>query len=287
VTFAFIAAEKAHFPIRVLCRALDVSPSGYYAAQQRPPSRRAQRDTTLLRRLQVVHADSRCTYGRPRLRQALRQEGVHVGDRRVRRLMRTAGLVARGRRRYRVTTDSRHDGPIAPNQLARAFAVARPNRVWAGDITAVWTHEGWLYLAVLLDLASRRVVGWAADETMETALPLAALRQALERRHIRRGLLHHSDRGVQYASARYQNRLQHHGIRVSMSRKGNCWDNSVVESFFSTLKTELQPTTWATRAEARAAIADYIERFYNVRRLHSTLAYRSPADFEAQFKVAV
>jgi putative transposase len=287
VTFAFIAAEKAHFPIRVLCRALNVSPSGYYAARQRPPSARSQGDTTLLRRLHVLHADSRRTYGRPRLRQALRHEGLRVGDRRVRRLMRVGGLVARGRRRYRVTTDSAHNARVARNHLGRDCAVTRPNRVWAGDITALWTAEGWLYLAVLLDLASRRVVGWAAHDTMETDLPLAALRQALERRRVRRGLLHHSDRGVQYASARYQALLRHHGIRVSMSRKGNCWDNSVVESFFRTLKTELHPTTWPTHAQARRAIADYIERFYNCRRLHSTLDYRSPADFEAQFKVAV
>jgi putative transposase len=287
VTFAFIAAEKAQFPIRVLCRALDVSPSGYYAAQQRPPSARTQRDTALLRRLHVLHADSRRTYGRPRLRRALRQAGFHVGDRRVRRLMRAGGLVARGRRRYRVTTDSRHDAPVAPNHLARAFTVTRPNRVWAGDITALWTTEGWLYLAVLLDLASRRVVGWAADATMDTELSLAALRQALTRRRIRRGLLHHSDRGVQYASARYQALLRQHGMRVSMSRKGNCWDNSVVESFFRTLKTELHPMTWPTRAEARRAIVDYIECFYNRQRLHSTLDYRTPAAFEARFKTAV
>jgi transposase InsO family protein len=287
VTFAFIAAEKAHFPVRVLCRALEVSPSGYYAAQQRPPSPRAQADTAVLRRLHVVHAESRGTYGRPRLRRALRAVGLRVGDRRVRRLMRVGGLVARGRRRYRVTTDSAHQAPVAPNHLARAFAVARPNHVWAGDITALWTGDGWLYLAVLLDLASRRVVGWATDETMTTTLPLTALRQALARRAIRRGLLHHSDRGVQYASERYQAVLRHYGVRASMSRTGNCWDNSVVESFFSTLKTELQPVRWATRAEARAALADYIERFYNVRRLHSTLGYRSPADFEARLEVAV
>jgi putative transposase len=287
VTYAFIAAEKAHFPVRGLCRALEVSPSGYYAAQRRPPSPRAQADRALLRRLHVAHAESRGTYGRPRLRRALREAGLRVGDRRVRRLMRVGGLVARGRRRYRVTTDSAHQAPVAPNQLARAFAVAQPNRVWAGDITALWTTEGWLYLAVVLDLASRRVVGWAADATMTTALPLAALRQALARRAISRGALHHSDRGVQYASERYQAVLRQHGMRVSMSRKGNCWDNSVVESFFSSLKTELQPASWATRAEARAALADYIDRFYNVRRLHSTLGYRSPADFEARVRVAV
>ena len=226
-------------------------------------------------------------YGRPRLQHALRAEGIRVGDRRLRRLMRAGDVRARGRRRYRVTTDSRHDAPVADNRLARAFAVKRPNRVWAGDITALWTTEGWLYLAVLLDLASRRVVGWAAQATLETTLPLTALHQALQRRHIRRGLLHHTDRGVQYTSARYQAVLQRHGFRVSMSRKGNCWDNSVAESFFSTLKTELHPATWPTRAQAREAIADYIERFYNCRRLHSTLAYRSPAAFEARFKVAV
>jgi putative transposase len=287
VSFAFIAAEKAHFPVRVLCRALDVSPSGYYAALQRPPSPRAQQDTTVLRRLHVVHAESRGTYGRPRLRRALRAEGLRVGDRRVRRLMRVGGLVARGRRRYRVTTDSRHDAPIARNVLARAFAVAQPNRVWAGDITALWTTEGWLYLAVLLDLASRRIVGWAAQETMGTGLALAALRQALERRRIRRGLLHHSDRGVQYASSAYQALLRRHGLRSSMSRKGNCWDNSVVESFFRTLKTELDPMAWSTRTQAHTAIADYIERFYNCQRLHSTLNYRSPAAFEARFKTAI
>jgi len=201
--------------------------------------------------------------------------------------MRVGGIVARGRRRYRATTDSRHAAPIAPNHLARAFAVPRPNRVWAADITALWTADGWLYLAVLLDLASRRVIGWAAEPTLETTGPLAALQQALTRRRPRAGLLHHSDRGVQYASARYQALLQRHGLQCSMSRKGNCWDNSVVESFFSTLKAELAPTTAATHPEARAALADYIEGFYNVRRLHSTLGYRSPADVEAHFEAAV
>lgn len=287
MTFAFIAAEKAQFPVRVLCRALEVSPSGYYAAQHRPPSARSVHDRALVRRLQVVHAEHRCAYGRPRLQRALRQDGLRVGDRRLRRLMRAGDVRAHGRRRYRVTTDSTHHAPVALNVLARAFAVARPNRVWAGDITALWTGEGWLYLAVLLDLASRRVVGWAAQPTLHTALPLAALQQALARRRIRPGLLHHSDRGVQYASSPYQALLQQHGLRVSMSRTGNCWDNSVVESFFSTLKTELHPATWPTRAEARAALADYIERFYNSRRLHSTLGYRSPIDFEARFTVAV
>jgi len=264
-----------------------VSASGFYAAQQRPPAARRVADVTLVRRLQVLHAAHRRVYGRPRLQQALRAEGIRIGDRRLRRLMRAGDVRAHGRRRYRVTTDSRHDAPVAANRLARAFAVKQPNRVWAADITALWTTEGWLYLAVLLDLASRRVVGWAAHPTMETTLPLAALHQALQRRRIRRGLLHHSDRGVQYTSARYQAVLHRHGMRVSMSRKANCWDNSVAESFFSTLKTELHPAVWPTRATARAAIADYIERFYNAHRLHSTLAYCSPAAFEARLKAAV
>jgi transposase InsO family protein len=286
VTFAFIAAEKAHFPIRVLCRALDVSPSGYYAAQCRPPSARAVADVGLVRRVQVLHAAHRRVYGRPRLQRALRHEGIRLGDRRLRRLMRAGDVRAHGRRRYRVTTDSRHDATVARNHLARAFAVPRLNQVWVGDLTALWTTEGWLYLAVLLDLASRRVVGWAAAATMDTTVALAALHQALQRRPVRRGLLHHSDRGGQYASARYQDTLRRQGIRVSMSRKGNCWDNSVAESFFSILKTELHPATWPTRAQARAAIADYIEGFYNCSRLHSTLGYQSPAAFEAQCKVA-
>lgn len=201
--------------------------------------------------------------------------------------MRAAGVRAQGRRRFHHTTDSTHAEPIARNLLARAFTVRRPNRVWAGDITALWTAEGWLYLAVLLDLASRRVIGWATQPTLETTLPLAALQQALATRRRRPGLLHHSDRGVQYASARYRALLRQQGIRVSMSRRANCWDNSVVESFFSSLKTELHPAVWPTRTAAQAALTDYIDDFYNLRRLHSTLGYRSPADVEAQWAAAV
>ena len=287
MTFAFIAAEKAHFPVRRLCRVLDVTPSGYYAWRTRPLSARAQQDRALVRRLQVLHAEHRRAYGRPRLQRALRQEGIRVGDRRLRRLMRAGHLTAHGRRRYRVTTASDHPHAVAPNVLARQFQVARPNRVWAGDITFLWTAEGWVYLAVLLDLASRRVVGWALHATLRTALPLAALQQALARRAVARGLVHHSDRGVQYASDQYQAVLHRHRIQASMSRKGNCWDNSVVESFFSSLKAELHPATWRTRDDAARAVADYIERFYNSQRLHSALGYCSPVDFEARFTVAV
>ena len=212
--------------MQVLCRALEVSRSGYYAARRRPLSPRAHDDVRLTRRLRVLHAASRRTYGRPRLHRALRAEGLRVGEKRVRRLMRTAVLHAKGRRRFRLTTDSTHPYPVTPNHLARRFTVAAPNTVWAADITALWTREGWCYLAVVLDLASRRVVGWALRPTLETALVLAALHLALGRRPVRPGLIHHSDRGGQYASAAYQQLLASHGIIPSMSRVGDCWDNA-------------------------------------------------------------
>ena len=274
--------------MRVLCRALGVTRSGYYAWQRRPPSRRAHHDRQLMTQLRLVHAESRHTYGRPRLHRALRARGIRVGEKRVQRLMRAAALAARGRRRFRVTTDSTHGLPVVTNQLARRFAVATPNTVWAADITALWTREGWCYLAVVLDLASRRVVGWAVRPTLETELVLAALHLALGRRRVRPGLLHHSDRGRQYASVAYQALLAAHGITPSMSRVGNCWDNAPLESFFSGLKAELLPQQpWATHRDAHAAIADHIEAFYNRRRLHSALAFRSPADFEAHHAAAV
>jgi len=213
--------------------------------------------------------------------------GIHLGEKRVRRLMQAAALVVRRARRFRVTTDSHHQQPVAPNHLGRRFAVPQPNRVWAADITALATAHGWCYLAIVLDLASRRVVGWAVRTTLETALPLAALQMALGRRRPAAGLLHHSDRGTQYASTAYQRVLAAHGITTSMSRVGDCWDNAPVESFFSGLKAELSPARWPTAAEAARAIADHIERFYNCRRLHSALGYRSPVDFEASLASAV
>ena len=274
--------------MRVLCRALGVTPSGYYAWRDRPPSLRAQRDVQLTAHLRLVHAESRGTYGRPRVQRALRARGIRVGDKRVARLMGAAQLHARGRRRFRVTTDSAHAQPVVPNHLARRFHIATLNTVWAADITALWTREGWCYLAVVLDLASRRVVGWAVRSTLDTALPLTALHLALGRRRVRAGLLHHSDRGSQYASAAYQAVLARHHVIPSMSRVGDCWDNAPVESFFSGLKAELVPDRpWTTRAAAAAAIADHIEGFYNRRRLHSALGYRSPVDFERHCHAAV
>jgi transposase InsO family protein len=235
----------------------------------------------LTAQLRLVHADSHQTYGRPRLCAALRARGLAVSEKRVARLMRAAGLYARGRRRFRVTTDSRHRLTIAPNHLRQRFAVTRINTVWAADITACWTREGWCYLAVLLDLASRRVVGWAVRRTLTTDLVTAALAHAIPR--VRRGtrLLHHSDRGSQYASHLYRAQLARHGIRASMSRSGNCWDNAPVESFFSTLKAEAVPDQpWLDAYEAAGALGEYID-FYNRHRLHSSLNYRSPMHFEA------
>ena len=286
--FAFIAAEKAHYPVHVLCRCVRVTRSGYYAWTRRPPAQRAQRDARLMTRVRLVHAESRGTYGRPRVTRALRDAGVRVSGKRVARLMRAAGLVARGRRRFRCTTDSAHAQRIAPNQLGRHFTVGPAQRTWAADITAVWTREGWCYLAVVLDLASRRVVGWNVRRNLTTALVLAALHRALGARHGRWPQLHHSDRGVQYASHHYRQLLAAHGITASMSRVGNCWDNAPVESFFSTLKAELWPAQpWLDARAATAAIGDYIDHFYNTRRLHSSLSYRSPVGFEADWERAV
>jgi len=280
VIFRVIAAEKARYPVRALCRALGVSASGFYAAQGRPLSARAQLDVTLRQRLRVEAAAARQTYGSPRLHRCLHAAGHAVGRNRVIRLMRAEGLRARRRRRFRVTTQSAHDHPVAPNRLGRDFTVQRANQVWVADLTYLDTADGWLYLAVVVDLYARRVVGWAARPTLATELPLAALRMAFLRRRPRAGGIHHSDRGVQYASAAYRALLARYGWVGSMSRKGNCYDNAIAESFFSTLKQDLGVDRWPSRGAAQAAIADYIERFYNPVRLHSALAYQSPVCFE-------
>jgi transposase InsO family protein len=264
---------------------LGVTRSGYYAWAQRGPSPRRLRDVALIRRLRLVHATHRQVYGRPRLHRALRTEGIRISPKRVARLMREAGLVARGRRRFRVTTASTHAWPVAANHLARDFAVAPPHRVWAADITALWTGAGWCYLAVVLDVGSRRIVGWALRDSLETELVTAALHVALRGRP--QPALHHSDRGCQYASHDYRRLLDARGITVSMSRVGNCWDNAPVESFFSSLKAELvSASAWPTSREATTAVAEYL-RFYNHERLHSSLGYRSPAQYEVSREIAV
>jgi putative transposase len=287
VKFACILAEKAHFPVALMCKCLQVSRSGYYAWQRRPPSQRALENDRLLARIREAHAQSRGTYGSPRVHAVLRSNGDVAGRHRVARLMREAALYARQKRRFVQTTDSRHGDPVAPNILERRFAVEALNTAWAGDITYIPTGEGWLFLAVLLDLCSRRVVGWSMSNVIDTNLVLGALNMAMEQREPGDGLLHHSDRGTQYTSAEFQLALQRHGIRCSMSRRGNCWDNAVAESFFATLKGDLMyGRKFETRQQARAAVFEYVEVFYNRQRLHSSLGYRSPSEFEEQMKAA-
>ena len=285
--FAFIFVEKASFPVSVLCRVLDVARSGFYAWTKRPESHRAREDRRLRVSIRAAWKKSRRTYGSPRLHDDLKAEGEKVSRKRVARLMKEDDVVGRQRRRFVRTTDSKHALPIAPNVLDRKFEVAAPNRVWAGDITYLATAEGWLYLAVIIDLFSRRVVGWAIEEHMETSLVMGALEMALRRRHRDGELLHHSDRGSQYAAADYRKKLGAHGVDCSMSRKGNCWDNAVVESFFGTMKAELEDevTTGASRAVARSAVADYIDNFYNSTRKHSSLGYLSPINYEASVRM--
>lgn len=283
--YAAIQAHRHEFEVSLMCRTLGVSRSGFYAWRKRPPSERGRRDQRLRLEIRAIHRESRQTYGSPRVHAELRARDLRCGLGRVERLMRDDGLRARERRRFRRTTNSNHSHPVAPNVLNRRFGVEEVNeldRVWVGDITYVPTREGWLYLAVLLDLASRSVVGWAMRATLERSLVLGALRMALERRRPSGGLLHHSDRGVQYASGDYRALLAGHDITCSMSRKGDCWDNAVAESFFATLEWELiQEADWHTREEARRAIFEYIELWYNRRRRHSSLGYRSPAEYES------
>lgn len=279
--FGFIAVEKAAFPVRLLCRVLEVSRAGFYAWQTRPPAPRARADARLGLEITAIHAESRHRYGSPRIHAELVARGCRTSRKRVARLMRVHGLAARRRRRFRVTTQSRHPFPIAPNVLARQFDRAHPDQAWVTDITYIPTGEGWLYLAVILDLCSRFAVGWAMSARITDELTLDALGMALARRRPPLGLLLHSDRGSQYASGDYQQLLAQHGIVCSMSRRGNCWDNAVAESFFATLKVELvHDATWETRATARTELFDYIEQFYNGQRRHSALGYLSPRVFE-------
>jgi len=278
--YAFVAAHAQEYPVRVLCRVLGLARSGYYAWQQRPVSARTLQDRQITTQIQTIFQASRQTYGSPRVHAELQAQGVPCARKRVARLMRQAVLVARGRRRRVRTTNSQHALPVAPNRLAQSFTADAPNRVWVADITYLPTGEGWLYLAVVLDLYARRVVGWSMQASLERGLVVAALQDACRRRRPPPGLLHHSDRGSQYASADYQAVLRAAHMTPSMSRTGNCWDNAVMESFFATLKAELPTTVFASHAAARQAVFDYIERFYNRQRRHSTLAYLSPVAYE-------
>lgn len=284
--YAVIARHVDEFPVRLMCRVLEVSPAGYYASRQRPASWHTVIDGVLMAHVRIAHHASGDTYGAPRVQRELQAAGLPVSPKRVARLMREGGLVARQPPRRRVsTTDSHHAHPIAPNLLARQFDVngVGVNRVWVSDLTYIPTREGWLYLATVLDLGSRRCVGWAMREHMEVELVLSALRMAREARQPPVGLIHHSDRGSQYAAQEYRAELAAHGMIASMSGKGNCYDNAVAESFFATIEFELiMRHDWHTKEEARAAIFRYIETWYNRERRHSTLGYVSPAAYEAQ-----
>jgi putative transposase len=283
VRFMFIDAAKEEFPVQRLCKVLEVSPSGYFAWRGRPACERQRDDLVLLAHVRSAFALSNETYGSPRMTHELRDQGLHVGRRRVARLMRENGLRARQPRRFKRTTDSLHAFPVAPNLLDQDFSAERPNEKWGADISYIWTREGWLYLAVVIDLYARRVVGWAVSDRLHTELALRALRRALAVRRPAAGLLHHSDRGSQFCSLAYQAELRRHGLLISMSGKGNCYDNSMVETFFKTLKSELVwRTAFQTRAEAQRALARYIDGFYNPVRRHSALGFVSPAQFERQ-----
>ena len=278
--FTFMLGEKA-YPVRWMCKRLGVSSSGFYAWKARPESEHARRDRVLGLAIAAVHSEHRGVYGSPRIYDQLQADGEAVSKKRVARLMREKGLTGKAPRRFRRTTDSSHGLPVAKNILDRNFTVEKPNEVWVGDITYVRTWEGWLYVAVVLDLYSRRAVGWAVADHLRTELALDALKMALDLRNPGLGLIHHSDRGSQYASLDYRAELDRHGILCSMSRKGDCWDNAVAESFFATLKRELiERECWPTKARAKAAIIEYIACFYNSKRSHSLLGYTSPMEYE-------
>ncbi len=283
--YAFIQQQRTFFSLSALCRAMQVSESGYRAWNKRQPSQRERQNRHLTERICSLFTASGQTYGSPRLWDDLKQEGEQVSQKRVARLMRLAGLRATLPKRWITTTDSGHAFPVAENVLARAFSCETPNAKWSADITYIWTRQGWLYLAVILDLFSRRIVGWATSAAIDRSLILSALCTAQTTRKPQAGLLCHSDRGSQYASGDYQNALKDAKIVCSMSRKGNCWDNAPTESFFATLKKELvHRTRFATRQEAHKAIFAYIEIWYNHKRKHSTLGYLSPEAFERKYQ---
>ena len=281
--YAWIAEHREEFEVVAMCAVLGVSSSGYYAWRKRTPGPRQKRRQELLNEIKRAHTDSRCTYGSPRVFKELNERGVKVCQNTVAKLMNQAEIRSKTVKKYvPKTTDSKHEHPVAENVLDRNFEAAEPNRKWVADITYIETAEGWLYVAAVLDLCSRMIVGWSMAEHMQTELVQQALRMALSRRNPQAGLLHHSDRGVQYASADYQTLLKARGIECSMSRTGNCYDNAVMESFWGTLKTELvYHENYATREKARVSIFEYLEIFYNRVRRHSSLGYVSPEAFEA------
>jgi len=285
--YQFIDNHRLSLRVMKMCQALKVSASGYYDWRDRPESERSEENRILLSHIRVVHKKSRRTYGSPRVTEELNDSGILCSENRVARLMSENGIRAKRSRRFKVTTNSKHNYPVAKNLLNRQFEVASPNSVWVSDITYIWTTEGWLYFAGVVDLHSRMVVGWSMNHRITEQLTLDALHHAINRRQPPDGLLHHSDRGSQYASVNYQKLLREYQMTCSMSRKGDCWDNAVMESFFATLKTELiYHEHFIKREDAKLKIFDYIEMFYNRKRRHSSLGYKSPLQFEQMTKPA-
>jgi putative transposase len=282
VKFSFIRENLLPFPIDAVCRALEVSRSGYYAWRKRPQSARERRREELAEKIKRVHDAHRRVYGSPRVHKALKARGESVCENTVAEIMKQRRIRPKTKRKFVPrTTDSRHSQPVAENILNRQFQASRPNQKWATDITYIPTEQGWLYLAGVIDLCSRKIVGWSMADHLKSDLVADALKMAIARRQPQAGLLHHSDRGVQYASDDYMYLLQSHGMEISMSGKGDCWDNACAESFWATLKTELvNHGNYATHEEARASIFEYIEVFYNRQRLHSSIGYQSPEAFE-------
>jgi len=287
--YEFVQAHQQEFPVRRLCQVLGVSPSGYYAWRERPESARVQANRKLLVEIRSVHARSRGTYGSPRVYADLRLRGFRVGRNRIARLMRLGKLSgSRHKKKFPRTTNSQHGYPVAPNRLNRDFEASRPNEKWLADITYIPTAEGWLYLAVVMDLFSRKIVGWSFADNLESRLVERAFQMAVQNAAALNGLLHHSDRGSQYAAEAYQQLLVAQRVQVSMSRRGNCYDNAPMESFFGTLKSEcVHPRKYQTRQEAITDIFSYIVGFYNRERLHSSLGYLSPDDFERRYHLSV
>jgi transposase InsO family protein len=281
MTFRFIDEHRHHYPVRLLCDTLEVSTAGYYAWRQRPTNSQEQRRAALVVEIRAIHAEVKGRYGSPRIHAELQARGQDCCVNTVAKLMHDNGIVAKTARKFRCTTDSNHDLPVAENLLERQFSPSAANETWVADITYIPTREGWLYLAAVEDLYSRRVVGWSMADHLESRLVVDALELAVQRRLPQEGLLAHSDRGSQYASEHYQRLLDKHGITCSMSRRGDCWDNAPMESLFASLKKELvHDADFTTRAEARAALVEYIEVFYNNQRRHSSLGYVSPAEYE-------
>ena len=281
--YEFIESHRDEFPVNLMCEVLGIVRQTYYAWRKRTPSNHQQEDEQLLEEIKEIHEAHRQTYGSPRIHKVLQDRGWTVGRNRVARLMRENGIRAIQKRQKKWTTDSDHPFPIAPNLVNRQFEASAPDQLWLADLTYVNTDEGWLYLAAVLDGCSRKIVGWAMDKTMSRRLCMDALKMAVQTRQPDSGLVHHSDRGSQYASSDYQALLEQYGLVCSMSRRGDCWDNAPIESFFGTLKTEsLHRYRFKTRTEARQEIFQYIEAFYNRKRSHSALGYMSPEAFESQ-----